>query len=56
MASEHHGVTAMRLLEPPGFFAVNYGHRTAGVLLVAQAVCGGVLGWGVQIQHMMVHA
>ena len=53
MASEHHGVTALRLLEPPGFFATNYGYQTPAVLLVAQAVYGGVLGAGVQLQHLM---
>ena len=53
MASEHHGVTSLRLLEPPGFFATNYGYQTPAVLLVAQVVYGGVLGAGVQLQHLM---
>lgn len=55
MASEHHGVTALRLLEPPGFLATNYGYRTPIVLLVAQVVYGAVLGACVQIQHLMTH-
>ena len=28
MASEYHGVTARRQLEPPGFMAMNYGYGT----------------------------
>jgi hypothetical protein len=53
MASEHHGVTAMRLLEPPGFMAMNYGYQTPLVVLTAQVVYGAVLGACLQIQHMM---
>lgn len=53
MASEHHGVTDVRQLEPPGFLAMNYGYQTPFATLVAQAVYGGVLGACVQIQHAM---
>jgi hypothetical protein len=53
MASEHHGVTMRRRLEPPGFLAMNYGFQTPLVTLSAQAVYGGVLGACVQIQHVM---
>ena len=54
MASEHHGATARRQLEPPGFLAMNYGYQTPAATLVAQAVYGGVLGACVQIQHAMM--
>jgi hypothetical protein len=54
MASEHHGATRLRQLEPPGFFAMNYGYQTPLVTLLAQAVYGGVLGACVQIQHAMM--
>lgn len=53
MASEHHGVTMRRQLEPPGFMAINYGYQTPFTTLLAQAVYGGVLGACVQIQHAM---
>lgn len=53
MASEHHGVTARRQLEPPGFMAMNYGYQTPFATLLAQTVYGGVLGACVQIQHAM---
>ena len=49
MASEYHGVTARRQLEPPGFMAVNYGYGTPLSTLVAQAVYGAVLGAFVQL-------
>jgi hypothetical protein len=54
MASEHHGVTNLRQLEPPGFLAMNYGYQTPVATLVAQAAYGGVLGACVQIQHAMM--
>ncbi len=53
MASEHHGATHMRQLEPPGFLATNYGYQTPLATLVAQVVYGGVLGACVQIQQAM---
>ena len=54
MASEHHGVTRLRQLEPPGFLAMNYGYQTPLVTVLAQAVYGGVLGACIQIQHTMI--
>ena len=36
MASEYHGVTARRQLEPPGFMAMNYGYGTPLTTLAAQ--------------------
>ena len=53
MASEHHGATLLRRLEPPGFLGTNYGLRTPLTTLLAHAVYGGVLGACVQIQHAM---
>jgi hypothetical protein len=53
MASEHHGATMSRQLEPPGFLAMNYGYQTPLMTILAQAVYGGVLGAFVQIQHNM---
>ena len=53
MASEHHGVTVRRRLEPPGFLAMNYGYQTPLTTLLAQAIYGGVLGACVEIQQAM---
>jgi len=44
MASEYHGVTAMRQLEPPGFLAMNYGYGTPLTTLLGQTVYGATLG------------
>src|SRR5438128_1647920 len=44
MASEHHGPTAQRVLEPPGFMALHYGVRTPIAVLVSHAVFGAILG------------
>ena len=44
LASEYHGVTSSRRLEPPGFLALNYGYRTPLTTLLAQVVYGGILG------------
>lgn len=54
MASEYHGVTTGRQLEPPGFMGINYGFQTPLATLVAQAVYGGVLGACVEIQKAMI--
>lgn len=56
MASEHHGASRRRQLEPPGFLAMNYGYQTPLTTLFAQAVYGGVLGACVQIQQAMTGA
>ena len=44
MASEQHGPTPTRQLEPPGFLALNYGRRTPISVLVAHLVYGAILG------------
>lgn len=44
MASEHQGPTPTRLLEPPGFLALNYGRGTPLVSLAAHVVYGGIIG------------
>jgi hypothetical protein len=44
MASEQHGPTPTRQLEPPGFLALNYGRRTPLSVLLAHLAYGGILG------------
>jgi hypothetical protein len=44
MVSESRGPEPTRLLEPPGFLAVNYGRNTPLVLLVSHSVYGAILG------------
>jgi len=44
MASEQHGPTANRELEPPGFMAVNYGINTPISVLLSHSVFGVILG------------
>lgn len=44
MAGKHHGPTPTKQLEPPGFFALNYGRRTPLVTLLAHLVYGAILG------------
>jgi hypothetical protein len=44
MASETHGPTASRMLEPPGFMALNYGLRTPLSVIIAHVVFGIALG------------
>lgn len=44
MASETHGPTAGRQLEPPGFLALHYGTRTPIVTTLAHVVFGVILG------------
>src|SRR3954470_19875390 len=50
MASEYHGVTEKRQLEPPGFLGMNYGMHTPLTTLLGQLVYGAVLGGFVQLQ------
>lgn len=45
MAGKHHGPTPTRQLEPPGFFALNYGKRTPLLTIAAHIVYGGILGF-----------
>lgn len=44
MVSESRGPEPTRLLEPPGFLAINYGRYTPFVLLVAHGIYGAILG------------
>jgi uncharacterized membrane protein YagU involved in acid resistance len=44
MAREREGPTSRRILEPPGFFGLHYGHATPLVTLVAHVAYGVVLG------------
>jgi len=44
MASEQHGPTVVRQLEPPGFLALNYGVQTPITVLAAHLLFGGILG------------
>jgi hypothetical protein len=46
MATERHGPTPTRWLQPPGFLGLNYGRRTPLVALLAHTVYGTVLGGG----------
>jgi hypothetical protein len=45
MATEQHGPNPTRLLEPPGFMALNYGRRTPIASIIAHLVFGGILGF-----------
>ena len=44
MASEERGPEPTRALEPPGFMALNYGHRTPMITIVAHVLYGMILG------------
>ncbi len=44
MASEQHGPTATRKLEPPGFLGRNYGLRTPVSVILSHALFGAILG------------
>lgn len=44
MASEQHGPTPTRQLQPPGFLALHYGRRTPIATLAAHLVYGAILG------------
>jgi hypothetical protein len=44
MASEQHGPSATRDLEPPGFLALNYGIQTPVSILISHAIFGAMLG------------
>jgi hypothetical protein len=44
MASEQFGPTSARMLEPPGFLALNYGIQTPVAVLIAHIVFGAILG------------
>jgi hypothetical protein len=53
MASEYDGPGSVGQLEPPGFMALNYGHRTPLTTLVGQVVYGAVLGGLPQLQSII---
>ena len=44
MASDYHGPDPTRLLEPPGFLAMNYGYQTPLATTIAHLAYGMVLG------------
>jgi hypothetical protein len=44
MAHPFQGPTPTRLLQPPGFFALNYGRGTPAATIIAHMVYGGLLG------------
>ena len=44
MVGKHHGPTATRRLEPPGFLALNYGRETPFITMAAHIVYGLILG------------
>jgi hypothetical protein len=44
MAGETRGPTPTRQLEPPGLLALNYGHRTPIVVILAHLAYGAILG------------
>jgi len=44
MAHPYRGPTPTKQLQPPGFFALNYGRGTPLVTLVAHIIYGGILG------------
>jgi hypothetical protein len=44
MVSDFRGPEPTRLLEPPGFLAMNYGRLTPVVTIIAHAVYGAILG------------
>jgi len=44
MASETHGPTVVRQLEPPGFLGLHYGRRTPWSVVIAHLVFGAILG------------
>jgi hypothetical protein len=54
MASDIQGPTPTPMLEPPGFFALNYGRNTAVVTLLAHAMYGLILGLWYEPVHAVV--
>jgi uncharacterized membrane protein YagU involved in acid resistance len=51
MASEQHGPSASRDLEPPGFMALNYGVQTPVSIFLAHIVYGIILGTFYHLHH-----
>jgi hypothetical protein len=52
MASEYHGVTDRRQLEPPGFMGLNYGHGTPLTTLLGQPFMAPRWVGFLQLQHI----
>jgi hypothetical protein len=44
MVSEYYGPTPNRLLQPPGFMALNYGRQTPIVTIAAHVAYGMIIG------------
>lgn len=44
MATEEQGPAPTRMLEPPGFMVLNYGHGTPLATIIAHMIYGGILG------------
>ena len=44
MARPYQGPTPVRVLEPPGFLALNYGKATPLATVIAHMIYGGILG------------
>jgi hypothetical protein len=44
MASETHGPSATRMLEPPGFMGLNYGVSTPLTVVITHVIFGAILG------------
>ena len=53
MVSDFRGPEPTRLLEPPGFLAMNYGYGTPISTLVGQVIYGLTLGGFVQLERAM---
>jgi hypothetical protein len=53
MASDYHGVTSLRQLEPPGFLAMNYGYGTPLSTMLGQTLYGATLGGFSQLQSAL---
>jgi hypothetical protein len=51
MASEQHGPTAKRMLEPPGFLALHYGFRTPIAVVLSHVAFGAILGAFYQLKR-----
>jgi hypothetical protein len=50
MVSEYYGPTPNRLLQPPGFLALNYGRGTPIVTVLAHVVYGMIIGGLYQVK------
>ena len=50
MANERFGPTATRMLEPPGFMALNYGVQTPLSVAAAHVIFGIILGLFYQLK------